>query len=96
VATVGYSIDFLSQASLNINHRKGKVNIYGDISYSHIKDKFTADSYTRISSNGTINEQYFQMDRISHPTNFDGRIGVDIELSKRTILGFLFSGRDIQ
>ncbi|RYY19194.1 MAG: hypothetical protein EOO04_22525, partial [Chitinophagaceae bacterium] len=93
-ATLGYSVRLLSQASVNINHRKGRFNVYGNLSYLKIRNKLTADTYTKISSGGTSNEIYFLADRIGGPANFDGRLGVDIEVSKNTIVGLLFSGRN--
>ncbi|MHA4847583.1 outer membrane beta-barrel protein [Flavitalea antarctica] len=92
-ATLGYSVDLLTQGSLNINNRKGRVNVYGQLSFSDIKNKLTADTYTKISSNDTINEVNWIADRIGRITNFEGRLGVDIDVSKRTIAGILVSGR---
>ena len=54
----------------------------------------TASAYNKTSLNGTINESFFGADRISKVININGRLGLDFEMSKRTMLGLLFSGYD--
>ncbi len=53
-ATLGYGKGLISEATFNINHRKGKINIYSDVSYSRIKKPFTAYSLSEISNNRII------------------------------------------
>ena len=36
-ASPGYGKGLVEEAGMNINHRKGKINLYGDVSYSRIK-----------------------------------------------------------
>jgi hypothetical protein len=55
-ATQGYGKGWVTQASLNFNHRTAKLNIYGDFSYSRVKGIFAGTSYNRISNNGSIYE----------------------------------------
>ena len=59
------------------------------------KNKLTADTYTKISSNDTINEVNWIADRIGRITNFEGRLGVDgfVQSLGRTIPHQLGKGK---
>lgn len=92
--TIGYGNGLVTQAAANINHRKGKVNLYGDISYSRIRKPLPIDAYNVISNGSNITQTTFTSDRTETIPNLNYRAGIDIELSKKTMLGFLFSGYD--
>src|SRR6202008_782778 len=89
--TLGYGQGWVTQASLNFNHRKGKVNIYGDLSFSRVKSLFPVTSYNRISNGGEIHETYVNNDREDTTRQHNLRLGLDYQLSSRTVLGILFS-----
>lgn len=91
-ATVGYGSGWIAGASLNINHRSGKINVYGDVNYSRVESPLPINSYSKISNNNTIQETVFIADRFNIIPNISGRLGADWQLSKRTIVGVLFSG----
>ena len=93
-ATLGYGRGPVVEASINFNHKKGRVNIYGDLSYSRIKKPFTIQSYNRVSYLGDITETFFSNNRVDTQRNILGRLGLDIELSKHTVIGILISGYD--
>ena len=93
-ATLGYGKGMVSEAAFNINHRKGKINIYGDISYSRIKKPFTANGFSKISNNDIITETDFIGDRHDTTMNINGRLGLDWQANKKTVAGILFSGFD--
>ncbi|MEO6549697.1 MAG: hypothetical protein ABIN94_16975, partial [Ferruginibacter sp.] len=61
--SAGYGKGWVTSASINLNHRKGKINIYGDLSYSRVELPHPIKGYTKISNNGTITENYFDTDR---------------------------------
>ncbi len=92
--TAGYGKGFMSAASLNINHRKGKINIYGDISYSRIKKPLELNGFTRVSNDGDIFEKYNSTDRTDTTILLNGRLGLDYQLNKRTIIGILLAGNE--
>ncbi|MEO8109474.1 MAG: TonB-dependent receptor [Ginsengibacter sp.] len=91
-ATVGYGSGWIAGASLNINHRSGKINLYGDVNYSRVESPLPITAYSKISNNGVIQETSFIGDRFNIIPNINGRIGADWQLSKQTIAGVLFSG----
>lgn len=90
--TEGYGKGWVSQTNLNINHRKGKINIYGDLSYSRIKKNFLVSSYSRISNAGNITETFLDVKRVDTTPNLNARLGIDWELTKHTVIGMLVSG----
>ncbi|MDI3322172.1 outer membrane beta-barrel family protein [Pinibacter soli] len=92
--TIGYGKGPVTQVAANINHRKGNINLYGDISYSRIHKPLPIDAYNIVSNNGDITKTTFTTDRMETRPNLNCRVGMDVELSKKTVLGVLFSGYD--
>lgn len=93
-ASIGYGKGLVTAASVNFNHRKGKINLYGDLSYSRVKKPFPASAYNKISNGNNITEIYFNAHRVDTVRNYNGRLGIDVEVSKHTVIGVLFSGYD--
>jgi len=89
--TAGYGQGIVTAASMNINHRTENVNIYGDLSYSLVKTTPFIWFSRRSSNNGIITESYSSTDRKSTVLNYNGRLGMDVKLSKRTVGGVLLS-----
>lgn len=90
--TAGYGSGWIAGASANMNHRSGKINLYGDLNYSRVESPLPINAYSKISNNGSIQETSFIGDRFNIIPNINGRLGADWQLSKRTIAGVLFSG----
>lgn len=79
---------------INFNHRSGRMNLYGDYTYSadHSKQVFEGTRsllYENLETNLST-----RSDRDSYTPYHSGRLGIDYELSDKTILGALFSGYD--
>jgi outer membrane receptor protein involved in Fe transport len=91
---LGYRDNPLYNAAANFNHRKGKFNIYGD--YSHNMDPYlqTLDIYRDVSNQGVITNTTTHSDRDGNQSNHFGRLGLDYQLSDRTVIGTLISGYD--
>ena len=90
--TLGYSKGEIEEASLNFNHRKGSINLYGDISFSGIQSYQFWSFYHKTDNNGEVTETNTAAPRDYTITNFTGRAGLDYELNKNTVIGILFSG----
>ena len=90
--TTGYGKGLVMQNNINANYRKGKINLYGDLSYSVIRSPFYLDTYRRFTNQSGLSEKRFHIDRSTTVANINGRAGFDIQLSSRTIIGGLLSG----
>ncbi|RIV26891.1 TonB-dependent receptor [Fibrisoma montanum] len=78
--------------SLNLNHREGKINVFGNYSYFHNR-RFQENELNRlIPFNGTVT--YFDQ-KSYRPNRFDGhtyRAGLDYFVSKKSTIGVLATG----
>ncbi|GAB3273532.1 outer membrane beta-barrel family protein [Larkinella harenae] len=92
IAGVGYGRYEKANASLNLNHRVGKLNAFGNYSYFHNRRFQENELHRVIPFNGTVT--YF--DQASHrPNRFDGhtfRTGVDYFINKKSTIGVLATG----
>jgi hypothetical protein len=93
-ATLGYGKGLISAASVNFNHRQGKINLYGDFDFLRRDFKQYFSFYRKVYNQGNDLETYINSDRTPNILNFDGRLGLDYELSKKTIFGVLMTGSD--
>lgn len=94
--TIGYMKGFLMEGGINFNYRKGKTNLYGDYSFSRIPNKQNISSYRKVMNNGTATESYISSARDAMRTVQNGRLGIDFELTKKVIIGALFTGYDFR
>ena len=90
--TASYSKGEQNSASLNINHRKGKVNLFGDYSFSRNRLKQIRTHYHAVTNAGRLMENYSDSNREPLVIQHDVQAGIDYEISKKTIIGVLFSG----
>ncbi|MFI5152519.1 MAG: outer membrane beta-barrel protein [Chitinophagales bacterium] len=91
-ATLGYGKGWVTEANLNFNHRKGKFNLYGDFSYSRVVKPLPIDMYTKVSNHEVIQEMNFKGARTDSTRLLNVRLGLDFQLSKKTVIGFLVNG----
>lgn len=87
--TAGYGEGVVSAASLNFNHRKGKINLYGDLVASQTNYTQEFSFYRKVVYQSKNIETYTNSDRDIKTPNYDGRLGLDYELNKKTIIGAL-------
>ena len=87
--TGGYSRGEIIMGAINFNHRKGKVNLYGDYSYSdsHVPQYFSF--YHAVTNQGTFSENYSESKRRPVEDYHNGKLGLDFDLNKKTIIGAL-------
>lgn len=90
--TAGYSKGEQNSASVNINHRKGKVNLFGNYSFSRNRLQQVWDTYHAVTNNGKLLENFSDDKRHALASQHDGQAGLDYEISKKTIAGALLSG----
>ena len=87
-------LGFINSDNINFNYRKDKVNLFG--SYSFLTDnkiqQFLASR--KVFSGGNVFSNLTTTERDAVQRNHNVRIGLDYELSDKTILGVLFNTYD--
>jgi len=81
-----------ASASLNLNHREGKVNLFGTYSVGQYNNFNGNDLYRRIPYQGNVTYFDQHTSRISSSQNHNFKAGIDWSMSKKTTVGALFSG----
>ena len=92
--TGGYGKGLLSEGRFTFNHRKNKLNYYGDISLSNRKSLQVFSFYHKIVNTGDTTETTSISNRDFTRLYYSGKAGIDYELSKKTTIGAFFSGYD--
>ncbi len=92
--SAGYGKGETANASINFNYRKGIFNLYGD--YSHLRNAraqvFAFDRSIQLDNEFVETQTRSERDPVQ--SNHNGRLGMDLQLSKNTIIGALFSAYD--
>lgn len=88
----GYGKDYLTSGSINFNHRKVKWNLYGDGSASIINVDQRLEFYRKVSNVNDITESNIITNRDARISNFNGRLGLDYYVTKKTVVGILITG----
>ncbi len=88
----GYGRGAVGAANLNLNYRQGRVNVYANYSYVLNQQEGTADFFRQITTPGQLAETAIEFDRFPEQQNHSLRIGVDYQLSPKTVVGFLVNG----
>ncbi len=89
--TLGYGRHDKEAFAFDLNHRSQKTNIYSVLSFNrdHSYDVMTNDK--RVVNNDTAIVSHTQSLRDPVRTVFDGKVGIDYQFSKRTVVGGVFS-----
>jgi outer membrane receptor protein involved in Fe transport len=82
----------ITRASINFNHRKGKVNLYGDYTFSDNYSYQFMSFYHKVTYMDTVTENNTDNDRHTQQFNQNASLGLDYQLSKKTVMGVLLSG----
>ena len=91
-ATMGYGDGINPAASFNFNYRKNGINLFGSYSSAVDKRKPYFANYRRTVNQGEVREYQTETDRYPTRYNHNARLGIDFQLSKKTVIGFLLSG----
>lgn len=90
--SAGYGRESKRGASLNLNYRKNKLNLFGDYSYSRDHGDQHISFERRVSYQGKETLTLGESDRDPIRNLHNARVGFDYELSSKTIVGGLVSG----
>ena len=90
----GYGKGDVSSAGINFNYRKNKINVYGDYSFSRRAQEqiFAFDRQVLLEGRTIRTDTRSMRDPVQR--NHNARLGLDVDLSKKTVLGLLLSGYD--
>jgi hypothetical protein len=90
--TAGYGSRPLAALGFNFNYRSGKINFYGDYSFTYNHTIQTSTAFTQFVRSGELitNNSYSDRDCITQVHNI--RLGADYQVNPTTILGVLLSG----
>ncbi len=89
--TAGYSKGEQNSVTANINHRKGKVNLFGNYSFSRIRLQQVWNNYHAVTNDGKLLENFSDDKRHALAAQHNGQAGIDYEINKKTIIGALLS-----
>ncbi len=89
--SAGYDKGEQNSMSLNINHRKGKINVFGNYSFSRTRLKQLWTNYHAVTYSGKFIENYSESNRDAIAWQHNALAGIDYEINKKTIIGALFS-----
>ena len=92
--TAGYGQRETPAASINFNYRHNRINLYGDYSFSRLHRIQLASVYRRVNNQGQIKESDGETWRNTIQQNHNARLGLDYQLSKKTVAGILVAAYD--
>lgn len=92
--TGGYSRGEITEGTFNFNNRKGKLNVYGDVSLSRIHSPELFSFYKKVLYLGNTIETASDAQR-NFVRSFNSiKFGADYEIDKKTVIGALISAYD--
>ncbi len=83
-----------TSGNTNFNYRKGIANLYGDYSYTKEAQEQIFAFYRRILLDGDLLETDTRSIRDPDTDNHNARLGLDLQVSDKTVIGILASGYD--
>ena len=90
--SAGYGFYEKLNGSVNLNHRTGKLNLFGDLSGQRDRAWRKLLSNLDVSNAGIITKNQGDLIAYQSPRTFNARLGFDYTLSKQTTIGGLVSG----
>lgn len=93
-ATAGYGLNSgpVTGASINLNHRVARWNIFGDYSFFRFEPHVDIQLYRRVMNGAISTENRMHSQREDFRRNHNGRFGIDYEIGRKTVVGLLLSG----
>ncbi len=81
----------MTEGTINFNHRKGRLNLYGD--YGYVRNRWLQDwnFFHSVNYGGRLTENFSTTSRNAVEAIHNGRLGLDYDIGKKTIIGALVS-----
>ncbi len=90
--TMGYGKGYTPAGSVNFNYRKNKINLFGDYSFTWHNQEQVFSFYRRLVQQGITTQNTSETFRKPEDGNHTARLGIDIQVTPKTVIGFLVSG----
>jgi outer membrane receptor protein involved in Fe transport len=92
--SAGFGNGEVTSDNLNFNYRKNKINFFGSYSFSLKAQKELFIASREYMKENNLASTYTNSDRDSQQRNHNARIGLDYEISDKTIMGVLLNAYD--
>ena len=91
-ATGGYGQNHKASTSLNLNHKDGNLNIFGNYSYTNNKRPQDINLNRAVTNNGKLTYFDENTDMLGSRNSHNYKLGADYDLSKTNTLGVQVTG----
>lgn len=92
--SAGYGNKEQGSADISINHRKGKVNLFGSYSFTRVHQLQLFEFYRKVTNDQKVIETTTASNRDPVRYVHNVRFGIDYQLSKKTIVGGIVAAYD--
>ena len=92
--TIGYGNGVAPAASMNFNYRNKKINLFGDYSFTWKNPEQDWYFFRKMISQGIQTDNTTETLRHTKEGQQNARLGIDIQLTPKTIIGALVGGYD--
>lgn len=92
--SAGYGNGETTSDNFNFNYRKNKINLFGSYSYSLDKRDGLIIASREYVQDGDLLTTFTETNREPTQRNHNARIGLDVKVSEKTIMGFLLNAYD--
>jgi hypothetical protein len=92
--SAGYGDGETTSDNINFNYRKNKINLFGSYSFSIDKRFQFIETTRQFVENDTLKGVATESDRDPRQRNHNLRLGLDVQVSEKTIMGVLLNGFD--
>ncbi len=91
-STMGYGKGYTPAGSVNFNYRNKKINLFGDYSFTWHNQEQVLNFYRSYVRQSILTENTSENIRKPEAGYQMARLGIDIQLSPKTVIGFLTGG----
>lgn len=92
--SAGYGDGETTSDNINFNYRKDKINLFGSYSFSIDKRSQYFETTRQFVENDTVKGVATETNRDPRQRNHNLRLGLDVQVSEKTIMGVLVNGLD--
>ncbi|MGC4100763.1 outer membrane beta-barrel protein [Ferruginibacter sp.] len=92
--TMGYGNGYSPAGAVNFNYRNKKINLFGDYAFTWQNPEQDWNFFHRLSNQGVITDNNTDTRRHTQTGEHIAHLGLDIQLSPKTIIGGIIGGYD--